>query len=155
MDILFQELDRVRRDRQPLVIALIDLDHFKKINDTFGHQAGDEVLREVSARLMRGVRTYDAVGRYGGEELLMVLPGLKLPVEGVRLEAFHDAICRVPVMIGEMPVKVTASFGVLVLDGEVILPEHALQLADEALYRAKAMGRARIEYVRDPNVPIA
>jgi diguanylate cyclase (GGDEF)-like protein len=155
MDILFQELDRVRRDRQPLVIALIDLDHFKKINDTFGHQAGDEVLREVSARLMRGVRTYDAVGRYGGEELLMVLPGLKLPVEGVRLEAFHDAICTVPVMIGEMPVKVTASFGVLVLDGEVILPEHALQLADEALYRAKAMGRARIEYVRDPNVPIA
>lgn len=153
MDILFRELDRVRRERLPLVIALVDLDHFKKINDTFGHLAGDAVLREVSARLMARVRSYDAVGRYGGEELLMILPGLKLPPDAVRVEAFHDAICTVPVMIGDIPVKVTASFGVLVLDGEMILPEQALQLADEALYRAKTMGRSRIEYVRDPDVP--
>jgi len=89
------------------------------------------------------------VGRYGGEELLMILPGLKLPPDAVRLEAFHKAICEVPVMIGEMALKVTASFGVLVLDGEMVCRSR-LQLADEALYRAKTLGRARIEYVRDP-----
>jgi diguanylate cyclase (GGDEF)-like protein len=95
------------------------------------------------------------VGRYGGEELLMILPGLRLPQEASRIEYFHQSICSVPVTIGGMPLKVTASFGVLGVDGEMILPERALQLADEALYRAKSMGRARIEYVRDPKVPVA
>jgi diguanylate cyclase (GGDEF)-like protein len=149
MDVLFKELDRCRRERLPLVIVLIDLDHFKRINDTYGHAAGDDVLREVSARLMRMVRTYDAVGRYGGEELLMVLPGLKLSCASSRLEEFHQAICNRPVLTGEMPLKVTASFGVLVVDGQMVLPQRAIQMADEALYRAKAMGRARIEYVRE------
>jgi diguanylate cyclase (GGDEF)-like protein len=154
MDILFQELDRVRRERQSLVIVLLDLDHFKRINDTYGHQAGDEVLREVSARLMKDLRSYDAVGRYGGEELLMIMPGLSLPGDKARLEALHDAICKVPVTIGEIEVKVTASFGVLLLHGEMMLPEQALQLVDDALYRAKAAGRARIEYVQDPGMQV-
>jgi diguanylate cyclase (GGDEF)-like protein len=155
MDVLFKELDRVRRERLPLVIALIDLDHFKHLNDTYGHLAGDEVLREVSARLLRKMRTDDAVGRYGGEELLMILPGTEPSLNLARIEEFHQAICKVPVMIGGVPIEVTASFGVLVLDGQMVLPERALQLADEALYRAKTMGRARIEYVREEDVPVA
>ncbi len=154
MDILFRELDRQRRDGTSLVIALVDLDHFKQVNDTLGHPAGDAVLREASARLQRGIRSYDAVGRFGGEEFLLVLPGLSVDEEPTRLDAFHAAICQVPFEINGEPLKVTCSIGALALKGEAILPEHAIQEADEALYRAKNLGRARIEYARRPGVGV-
>jgi two-component system cell cycle response regulator len=91
-DILQNELARSCRSGEPLIVLMADLDGFKPVNDRFGHMAGDAVLRQVAARMRASVRRYDAVGRYGGEEFLMVLPGCDLPAGLVLAERIRDAI---------------------------------------------------------------
>lgn len=145
-DFLTRELARARRENKLVGIALADVDHFKTINDKFGHMAGDLVLQEIARRMTKCTRPYDCVGRYGGEEFLMIFPAST--DEGLlRLaERMRKAIEAIPVRTPEGEIAITASFGVLVAhssgQGDV---NELLRLADAALYRAKHAGRNRVE----------
>lgn len=133
---------RRRRDR-PLAVVLIDVDHFKRVNDTYGHAAGDEVLRQVAARLRHGLRSDDLIARWGGEEFLLLLHGTGLDVAAALAERQRRLVADMPVALPQTaaPLAVTVSAGVsVVADGERGL-EAALERADRALYRAKAAGR--------------
>ena len=142
IELLSEQCVHARQGGHPLAVALIDLDHFKQINDTHGHLAGDTVLVTVANRLSRSMRGSDAVGRYGGEELLAVLPGLKQPAIA-RLEALHSSISGQPVDVDGLRLPVTSSIGVAWLRaGES--PTELLRRADEALYQAKRGGRDRV-----------
>lgn len=133
------EVDRSRREGVPLSVILADLDNFKAINDTYGHPAGDLALREISAVLQRSVRSYDWVGRYGGEEFLLILPGSNLASARLRAEQMRVAVELAHISNGESSLKVTASFGVA--SGSPTDYNSILHLADAALYRAKNNGR--------------
>jgi len=137
---LEREVCRAQRDHFPIALVMIDLDHFKTINDTYGHLTGDEVLREAASRLMEMMRPYDFAGRYGGEEFLVVLPSCS-PHNGLRrAEEFRRVIADklVPTAIG--PLSITCSLGVAAYDSGM-RPEELIHQADEALYRAKRLGR--------------
>jgi diguanylate cyclase (GGDEF)-like protein len=138
-------------DAPPFLLVMLDLDHFKRINDTHGHLAGDEVLREVVRRVQSHVRISDTVGRYGGEEFMLLLPGRDVNGVGPRLDQLHSAICAEPVRIDEaVSLAVTCSCGVVTGEpGLRLTPEQWIGLADQALYRAKARGRNRIEYATE------
>jgi diguanylate cyclase (GGDEF)-like protein len=110
---LRQEVDRSRRERTPLSVILVDLDHFKNVNDTFGHQAGDLVLKEIGAILQGAVRSYDWVGRYGGEEFLLILPGSGFAGARIRAEQLRMAVQWAHIHDGQRAIPITASFGVL------------------------------------------
>ena len=133
------EVDRSRREGLPLSIILADLDFFKRINDTYGHPAGDQVLREASAILRRMVRSYDWVGRYGGEEFLLILPGSGYMHARERAEDIRLAFEKARVKEGENVIALTASFGVA--SGFPANHEDLIREADAALYRAKDKGR--------------
>jgi diguanylate cyclase (GGDEF)-like protein len=136
---LRQEVDRSRREGTPLSVILVDLDHFKNVNDTFGHPAGDLVLKEVGAIFHNAVRSYDWVGRYGGEEFLLILPGSNFAGARVRAEELRSAVQAACIHDGERAIPITASFGVasgFPADYEVLI-----RTADVALYRAKDNGR--------------
>jgi diguanylate cyclase (GGDEF)-like protein len=135
----------------PLAIIMADLDCFKKINDTHGHLAGDAVLRECAARMRNVTRECDLVGRYGGEELLIVMVGVPLELATARIEAIRMAIGATPILYDSVELFVTCSFGVAWLyEGEGRV-EDLLSLADAALYRAKRNGRNRVEYGLPPD----
>lgn len=136
---LRQEVDRSQRDRSPLTVILVDLDHFKDINDTFGHPAGDAVLKEIANIFQRSVRNYDSVGRYGGEEFMLILPGSSFVGARLRSEQLRMAVQAARILHGETSIQLTASFGV----ASGFPPDHdAIVLAaDTALYRAKNSGR--------------
>jgi len=139
MERLQQEVDRSDRDGSPMSVILVDLDHFKSVNDTFGHPAGDMVLKEVGAILQRAVRSYDWVGRYGGEEFLLILPGSGFDGARHRAEHLRLAVEAARIHDGKQELSITASFGVasgFTRDCEVLI-----QAADAALYRAKDNGR--------------
>lgn len=133
------EVERSRREGTPLSIILADLDFFKKINDTYGHPAGDVVLKEASAIFQRMVRSYDWVGRYGGEEFLLVLPGSGFMQARDRAEELRIAIEETRVVDGNNIISLSASFGVA--SGFPISAEELIREADAALYRAKNNGR--------------
>ena len=123
-------------------IIMLDLDHFKRINDTYGHPCGDTVLQEAAKRMSSSVRAYDTVGRYGGEEFLVVVPAADGPSMLALAERIRKRIESEPIDSQEGMIKVTASLGVAVSTAADRLPlETLLQLADEALYRAKGRGR--------------
>jgi two-component system cell cycle response regulator len=138
---LEQELVRCHRDRRSVGVILLDVDHFKKINDTYGHFVGDAVLRETANCLRHNTRPYDQVGRYGGEEFLVVLPNCDLEQATQQAERMRARLEAESVMIEGASVKVTASFGVTVSDGSERSPDLFVRVADEALYQAKASGR--------------
>ena len=148
MEIIERALEQGQALQRPLLLILLDLDHFKRVNDDHGHAAGDAVLREAVARLSGAVRQSDAVGRYGGEEFLVLLPGLDEASGHARVEQLRHAIRCQPVRIGETgSITVTGSFGVIAFDPRRPLPAAELiELADQALYRCKENGRDRIEY---------
>jgi two-component system cell cycle response regulator len=127
-----------------LTIVLGDIDHFKKVNDTYGHAAGDEVLREIACRLRDSVRTYDAVSRYGGEEFLIVLNGCRTQMGANRAENIRHAIEERPVETATGPLAVSMSLGVAGTgDWQDSNAEQLIKEADVALYRAKEWGRNR------------
>lgn len=138
-----EELARATRYTRPLGLAMLDLDLFKSINDRYGHRAGDDVLRRVAARMTRGLRGQDHVGRYGGEEFAILLP--ETPLEAARevLERTRQAIEELHFEFGGQEVRVTASVGVVGLRADEPI-EAALARADAALYRAKGAGRNRV-----------
>lgn len=151
LDLLRSELSRGRRGGQPVAILVADVDYFKRINDTYGHPAGDSVLREVSRRMVAAVRPYDAVGRIGGEEFLIVLP------ECDELSATKLAT-RLRLRVGETPIdttneqiNVTLSVGVVATtrpDPDQV--DALLQAADAAMYQAKQEGRNRVAIAASP-----
>jgi two-component system, cell cycle response regulator len=138
---LEQELSRCHRDHRTVGVILLDIDHFKKINDTYGHFAGDAVLRETANRLRHNMRPYDQIGRYGGEEFLVVLPNCDLHQAAQQAERMRLRLCTDSMMVDGAELRVTASFGVTVSDGSERSPDVFVRVADEALYRAKASGR--------------
>jgi two-component system cell cycle response regulator len=146
-DRLTEELERARRYRYPLTVVLCDLDHFKEINDTYGHLAGDAVLREGAAVLRRCLRTTDLLGRYGGEEFLAVLPQVDLDSACLAAERLRKGLESSPVRLSSgAEVRITASFGVASRD-ELQGPlgtDLLVSLADRRLYEAKAAGRNRV-----------
>jgi diguanylate cyclase len=138
---LGEEMNRSLRAGTPLSVILVDVDHFKKINDTFGHLAGDLVLKEIGTVLSRSLRPYDYVGRYGGEEFLLILPNCGMESALVRGEQLRVAVQAARILDGETMLQVTASFGVT-----SVLPSHheaetVIRAVDAALYRAKSRGR--------------
>ncbi len=139
IDRLRGEVDRARRDGTPLSLILVDLDHFKRINDTYGHPSGDVVLQEIGLILMRSVRSYDWVGRFGGEEFLLILPGSNFVAARLRAEQMRLAVQAAQFPQGESRMQVTASFGVA--SGFPTDYESIMHAADAALYRAKDNGR--------------
>ncbi len=138
---LEQELARCHRDRRTVGVILLDVDHFKKINDTHGHFAGDAVLKETAARLRGNMRMYDQVGRYGGEEFLVVLPNCELEQATHQAERMRTKLQSSTMLVDGVELRVSASFGVTVSDGSERNPDTFVRVADEALYRAKASGR--------------
>lgn len=134
-----------RRDRQPLALAMIDVDHFKRVNDTWGHLAGDEVLRVVAQRIRQGVRLNDLVGRYGGEEFVVALRGADTPTLAIRIDAIRKALSEQPIAAQGQSLRVTCSAGVASLDESAEPTVTALLAhADERLYLAKRGGRDRV-----------
>jgi diguanylate cyclase (GGDEF)-like protein len=165
LEMLDQDVERSARDGQPLTVVLADIDHFKRVNDELGHPAGDEVLRQFVARLRAAVRPYDAVGRYGGEEFVLLLRGLctDRPEDRARIEAIHAAVASVPMQLpGGIERPVTCCFGAACMRppaaaGRRADPTRAAELiqrADEVLYRAKHAGRDRVEYVDLDAAPV-
>jgi diguanylate cyclase (GGDEF)-like protein len=139
VDRLRGEVDRSQRDGSPLSIILVDLDYFKRVNDTMGHMAGDITLKETGAIFHRAVRSYDWVGRYGGEEFLLILPGSDFAAARARAEHLRVTLQAATMAEGDKTFSVTASFGVA--SGFPCDHEAMIQAADEALYRAKNSGR--------------
>ena len=156
IELLERELSRARRDGSSVGVLLADIDHFKKINDTRGHLVGDEVLRAVTGRLKGEVRSYDAVGRYGGEEFLIILPGCDTPKLSGKAHQLVKIVERSSVETSTGPVPVTISIGGIA-SGDCPHAELSklLRAADTALYRAKVSGRNRSEMARlgDLEVP--
>jgi two-component system cell cycle response regulator len=147
MDALRRELARSKREKTALAIALIDVDGFKAVNDEMGHLFGDEALKEVARRLRNGLRVYDSVGRYGGEEFLLVLPGCDLTGALVRSEQIRLAVGGKPIRTSEKERYVTISMGVAVSNGlGEVEAERLLNQADVGLYDAKKNGRNRVEH---------
>jgi two-component system cell cycle response regulator len=149
-DLLQKEVHRRNRSKDPLGVIMADLDHFKSINDAHGHLIGDAVLQEVAHRLAAGVRGYDSVGRYGGEEFLVVLPGCNAADLAAIAERLCHSIADQPIVTSTGNLSVTLSLGLAspeVLSQDLPDREALLRAADTALYAAKAMGRNRVESV--------
>ena len=145
LEILARELLRAERDRDPVGVIMVDVDHFKIINDTRGHAAGDLVLRIISSAMAAVVRPYDSVGRYGGEEFLIVAPGCGLAETWELAERMRNHIAACTVLVGaDAKVNVTLSLGVAT-GQSASDSEKLLQGADAALYQAKSAGRNRVE----------
>jgi diguanylate cyclase (GGDEF)-like protein len=144
-ELLAIEVLRATRYRMPLAVLMADLDHFKRVNDEHGHRAGDAVLAGVGEVIRGALRACDAAGRYGGEEIVIVLPQTDLEGAGVLAERLRQAIEHAAFDIGGgVRLGVTVSIGVAALDGKVRSAEELVEAADAALYGAKAAGRNRV-----------
>ncbi len=143
---LRREVSRGERERKTATIILADIDHFKGVNDTLGHAAGDVVLQEVARRLQSDLRSYDLVGRYGGEEFLLILPNCSLAIGKRRADEIRGLLSSQPVITTFARVPVTVSMGVTATDyAKPLTIEDLLHQADCALYCAKKRGRNRVE----------
>jgi two-component system, cell cycle response regulator len=142
------EFARARRSKTPLSVVMADIDHFKSINDRFGHPGGDEVLRELARRLQATFRKEDAVGRYGGEEFVALAVGCDAPDALALAERFRHAVNSQPFAIGSERLDVTTSVGVVTGTAAEGI-QGLVRAADEALYRAKATGRDKVVCASD------
>jgi two-component system cell cycle response regulator len=145
LEILERELARIRREGTSLSVLLTDLDHFKRINDTLGHLAGDEVLRQAARRMRLALRTSDWIGRYGGEEFLIIQPGCDAGQGRQGAERLCQLMAGEPVLLPGGIVSLTVSVGVVAASSlQDATVERLLREADDALYQAKAEGRNRV-----------
>jgi diguanylate cyclase (GGDEF)-like protein len=147
LECLERELSRQRRNGHSIGLIMTDLDHFKSINDRYGHAVGDQVLAEIARRLMSSLRDYDSAGRYGGEEFLIIVPDCNAQQTLSSAERLREIVGNSAVGSGAGPIKVTVSIGLISTHGSAqqLDATMLLRLADEALYRAKARGRNRVE----------
>lgn len=155
IDGLKRELERSERQGTPVALVMTDLDHFKRINDTYGHLVGDSVLYTAAQRMRSCARLYDLVGRYGGEEFLLVLPGCDGPSAVKQAERLRTLISTDTFATPQGNISITLSAGVAVSpvpsDKD---PAHLLCAADKALYRAKENGRNRVEFATGEDTPL-
>jgi len=142
---LERELRLAARRKGELSLLMLDIDHFKRFNDTFGHEAGDQILREVSEILRESVRTEDIVCRYGGEEFLVILPGMGAEASFHRAEDIRQRVSKMRLDFHrEAPKEVTISIGVSTYPQAGQAVEELVRSADRALYSAKERGRNRV-----------
>lgn len=147
LDLLERELDRARRIATPLGLLMIDLDHFKRLNDTRGHQFGDHALRAFAVRVQAAVRSYDAMGRYGGEEFLILAPGCGEPELLAQAERFRACVSSAPFNIDGVSIPLTVSIGASCVEsGSRVASLELIRAADDALYEAKRTGRNRVVF---------
>ena len=152
LDALLNEINRSQREHQPLSLILADLDGFKNVNDSYGHVAGDQVLIEVARRMRNCLRSYDAIGRYGGEEFLVVLPSSDESQAQRLAERIRVAICSEPFRFHHVDLTVTVSQGAITWTNPDSIPiERLIQAADQALYSVKHGGRNAVEHVQFDN----
>jgi diguanylate cyclase (GGDEF)-like protein len=144
MELSQHEFMRARRYNQSLAAIMIDIDHFKQVNDTYGHAAGDEVLRTVAWRCKKAVRQIDILGRYGGEEFTTLV--LNADLQGVLIvaERLRRCIAETPIDSSQGPIQITISLGVVILDQDCKNLDDLLHRADQALYAAKQAGRNQV-----------
>jgi diguanylate cyclase (GGDEF)-like protein len=143
---LRNEVKRAQRYKTPLAVLLLDLDHFKQVNDSHGHQMGDQVLRNVGGIIAAAIRTTDTAARYGGEELVLLLTQTGLPGALEAAGRLREQIAAAVHTVAGVSIQATASFGLATLDGATETIDHAelVARADQALYRAKSAGRNRV-----------
>lgn len=146
---LESELSRSFRTGVPMSLALLDIDHFKDVNDTYGHGTGDKVLREIAERMKGAIRSYDSAGRYGGEEFLLIFPGISGSAADGICERVRSAIMEKPFVPAppheeKEPFYISASLGVCESPPAGAKTDVILTIADDALYRAKKKGRNRV-----------
>jgi diguanylate cyclase (GGDEF)-like protein len=141
---LVRELAKASREGFPLGIIMIDIDHFKQVNDTYGHKAGDLVLQTLGNLLHAGIRAGDIACRYGGEEFLLILPKASKAKTGERAEQWRAAFEALRTVYGEKAVHATISLGVATYPADGVTAEALIHAADQAMYRAKALGRNRV-----------
>ncbi|MGE0473002.1 MAG: diguanylate cyclase [Nitrospirales bacterium] len=147
VDALLREVDRAHRQHQPVSVILGDLDAFKTVNDSFGHIVGDQILIEVAERMRSCLRSYDSIGRYGGEEFLMVLPNSDADQALSLAERIRLAVSNTPFRYKNIELSVTLSQGVTTWREPYPFPlERLIQTADGALYLVKNTGRNGVEY---------
>ena len=152
MDLLNRELSRSQREHNCTAILLGDLDHFKSINDNYGHLVGDQVLREVARRLLHSVRSYDFVGRYGGEEFLVVLNNCAPNSAATRADEIRKNMCTRPIQTDAGLLEITMSLGLLLSSEWGHRPaDELLREVDAALYAAKAAGRNCVHAAKPPD----
>ncbi len=149
---LKRELHRARRQQQSLGVIMIDIDHFKQFNDTFGHEAGDTVLRELGRFLLSHIRHSDIACRYGGEELLLILPDASLEDTRQRAEQLREGVKQLRVQYHRQTLgSITISLGVACFPQQGMTGEAVIQAADQALYQAKKLGRDRVAAFIEPS----
>lgn len=139
------ELTRAKRENRPVGVAMLDIDHFKQVNDHHGHAAGDAVLKGVSGAISRSLRAYDAVGRLGGEEFLVIAPGVDRAGGSGLFERIRREVESGTTRFDGSDIKVTVSIGFAECRGDIEV-ERSIHLADAAMYRAKRAGRNRVEF---------
>ena len=151
---LEEESSRASREGTPLTVLMVDIDHFKQVNDTYGHAAGDDVLAELARRTERACRNYDIIGRYGGEEFIVILPDTDEPKAVHIAERLRLAVCSNTFSVTGAEIPVTVSVGVASAraTGEPTSPEPLLKAADDALYLAKRQGRNQAILASGPRV---
>jgi len=143
--VLEQELERTRRTGQPTSMILMDLDYFKRINDTWGHESGNRVLRQSAELIKNTLRKIDIPCRYGGEEFAIILPGTNLPMAVSVANRLRNSIMSSPVDLGQNQIEYTASMGVdSYIMGDAVSAEDFVKQVDAQLYRAKEEGRNRV-----------
>jgi diguanylate cyclase (GGDEF)-like protein len=142
---LEQEMERTHRTGQPTALVLLDLDHFKRVNDTWGHETGNRALCQTASLLHAMVRKIDIPCRYGGEEFALILPGTQLPFAVNVAERLRESIAAMPLQVEQGETRFTASMGVDIYQaGEEDTQEAFVERVDKLLYRAKEEGRNRV-----------
>jgi two-component system cell cycle response regulator len=144
VSLLEREAAQATRHPSKVGILLLDLDHFKKVNDSHGHTIGDDVLTETAKRLAAPLRRYDALGRYGGEEFLFVLPRCDLERTAEIAERVRLSVSQTPIDTSAGKIAITVSIGAAAMDHGPVSAHELIQRADHALYDAKALGRNRV-----------
>jgi diguanylate cyclase (GGDEF)-like protein len=164
LELLSREMTHAQRTGTPLALALVDVDHFKQVNDTYGHHGGDEVLRELAQRLEKALRQNDWLGRYGGEELMVVMPGLSYVGASTPIERLRECVAETAFKVrdravagdegtpsrGEHNVRLTVSIGMAWCESPSDTTHDMISRADAALYAAKGSGRNRVVYSPSP-----
>ncbi len=142
LGILEEELNRNFRDNKPVGVMMLDIDNFKAINDTYGHLIGDKIIIEVTSRLQKNLRSYDKIGRYGGDELLLVLPGLDRDDAKKIAERLRNSVCAEKIQTDAGALEATVSLGVSIFDNTSRPSvKKIIEASDSALYMAKKRGR--------------
>jgi diguanylate cyclase (GGDEF)-like protein len=145
LDQLARELNRMKHEQKSLAVAMADIDMFKQVNDTYGHAAGDSVLRDIAAALRLPLRSYDFIGRYGGEEFLVLLPGCDTRAGAEIARRLCVTVASTPMLICDVEVPMTVSIGLSSTADIGFDPAMLIAAADAAMYRAKLSGRNSVE----------